>query len=106
MTLARHDDQEAAEAAVSHLLTESLLMIRYLAASDGDRTAPDNGRQEQVHTLADLCHNLPSWLDPTRRDRIHEGIAFMWRTASPNKQRWVRQCWDAISYDYRWLMSD
>lgn len=69
----RAKDQEAAEAAVAHLLTESL---------------------------------LPAWLDPTRRERIHEGLAFMWCTASPNKRRWVRQCWDAIGYDYRWLMSD
>ncbi len=61
----RAKDQEAAEAAVAHLLTESLLMIRYLAASDGDRPVPDNRHQEQVRTLADLCHNLPAWLDPT-----------------------------------------
>lgn len=104
MTPARYD-QETTEAAVAHLLTESLLMIRYLAAPDGDRTVQDH-RREQVHTLADLCHNLPAWLDPTRRERIHEGIAYMWRTASPIKRRWVRQCWDAINYDYRWLMSD
>ncbi|MER6592859.1 hypothetical protein ABT214_13590 [Micromonospora purpureochromogenes] len=105
MTLVRHD-QEATEAAVAHLLTESLLMIRYLAAPDGERTVPGNCRQEQVHALADLCHNLPAWLDPTRRERIHEGITFMWRTASPAKRKWVRQCWDTISYDYRWLLSD
>ncbi|MGI5524014.1 hypothetical protein ACQEUX_24200 [Micromonospora sp. CA-259024] len=105
MTLARHD-QEATEAAVAHLLTESLLMIRYLAAPDGDLAVLGNRRQEQVHGLADLSHNLPAWLDPARRERIHEGITFMWRTASPVKRKWVRQCWDAISYDYRWLLGD
>ncbi|WP_433268367.1 hypothetical protein ACQPWR_09115 [Micromonospora vinacea] len=103
MTHTQNEDQASAEAAVTHLLAESLLMIRYLTASDGDQPVSDKRRQEQVHALADLCHNLPAWLDPTRRDRIHEGIAFMWRTASPNKRRWVRQCWDAIGYDYRWL---
>ena len=105
MAPARHD-QEATEAAVAHLLTESLLMIRCLAALDADGAVPSNRRQEQVHALADLCHNLPAWLGPTRREGIHEGVTYMWRTASPAKRKWVRQCWDAISYDYRWLLID
>ena len=43
----------------------------------------------------------------TRRDRIHDGVAYMWRTAAcrPWKRRWIRQCWGAAGSDYRWLLN-
>ncbi|MFG2010771.1 hypothetical protein ACGFNF_17025 [Micromonospora sp. NPDC048868] len=104
MTIAR-PDQAATESAVARLLSDSLLMIRFLAAQ-GQPTSSDEfpGWRQQVHALADLCHNLPALLDPSWRDRVHDGVAYTWKMASPGKRDWIRQCWDAAGYDYRWLL--
>jgi hypothetical protein len=100
--MTRRSRRRATQFAVAYLLGESLTHIRFETAPL-DRE-PDNGeRVRRAWILADLCHNLPAWLDPERRDRIGDGVEYMWRTASAEKRAWVRRCWDEIGYDYSWL---
>lgn len=94
--------QEATEAAVVHLLRDALLSIRFEAAPLRDGV-PERQRLHRAWALADLVHNLPAWLDPARRARIHEGVEWLWRTASEPKRAWIRSRWDEIGYDHGWL---
>src|SRR5262249_10877188 len=94
--------QEATEAAVVHLLKEAMLLIRFELAPLRD-DVPDRQRMHRAWILADLCENLPPWLDPVRRSSIHEGVEYVWRTATAPRRAWIRSCWDRIGYDYGWL---
>ncbi|MEV0610821.1 hypothetical protein AB0I61_31125 [Polymorphospora rubra] len=94
--------QEATEAAVAYLLQEAMLLIRHELAPLRDGV-PERHRMHRAWLLADLCHNLPAWLDPSCRARIHEGLESEWRTASAPRRAWMRSCWDSIGYDHTWL---
>ena len=94
--------QEAMEAAVAYLLAESFSEIRFELAPLRD-DVPLKRRIPNAWVLADLCHNLPPWLDPSRRSRIQEGVEYVWATSSALRRRWIRSCWDRIGYDYSWL---
>ncbi|GAB7051326.1 hypothetical protein [Catenuloplanes indicus] len=94
--------QGATEAAVVHLLRDAILSIRFEVAPLRD-DVPERERLHRAWVLADLCHNLPAWLDPTHRARIHEGVEYLWRSAPEPRRAWLRSRWDEIGYDHAWL---
>src|SRR5688572_11111702 len=100
--MTKYPPQEATEAAVTYLLAQSVVMIRFELAPLRD-DEPDRKRMHRAWILADLCENLPGCLDPSRRPRIHENVEYIWSTASEPRRAWMRNCWDRIGYDYRWL---
>lgn len=94
---------EETEAAVAYLLSAAMLDIRFQLADLPHHKTPDQQRMHNAWMLADLCHNLPAWLHPSRRARVREGLEWAWRTASDPKRAWMRYCWGEIRYDYSWL---
>ena len=94
--------QEATEAAVAHLLSEAMVLIRFELAPLRD-DVPVRERMRRAWALADLCHNLPRSLDPARRMGIHEAVEYAWRTATAPRRAWMRSCWDKFGFDYGWL---
>jgi hypothetical protein len=103
--LRRWHQRKAMEDAVAYLVGQSLVFIRFQVSllrneRDPERLAKGH---EQIWMLADVCHSLPPWMAPSRRNDIREGVRWMWDTASPTKRDWVRHCWDELGYDYRWL---
>src|SRR3954453_6334137 len=97
--------QAATEEAAAQLLHMAFIEIRFLAAPlvEDDSYEALIGRRDQIHELADICHNLPGLLGPQRRHRLGDGLRYMWRGASPRKQHWIRSCWDHLGYDHHWL---
>jgi hypothetical protein len=96
---------EATEEAAARLLYLALIGIRFLTAPlvEDQTSQALIQRRDQIHELADLCHNLPGYLAPARRAKLSNGLRYMWEAASPHQQQWIRSCWDQIGYDYRWL---
>ncbi|MFF5055375.1 hypothetical protein ACFY1S_19570 [Micromonospora sp. NPDC000663] len=97
--------QEATEAAVAELLSLTFLWIRALSAHPIEDQSPETlaKRRHQIHELADICHNLPGLLHPSRRHNLAEGLRYLWRTSSQRKREWITACWDRVHYDYGWL---
>ncbi|GII87701.1 hypothetical protein Ssi03_56910 [Sphaerisporangium siamense] len=60
----------------------------------------------EIRRMADVCHNLPADLRPgskrEREARAVESIKFHLRELEPDDQaaQWVRECLDALDYDY------
>jgi hypothetical protein len=93
------------EQTVAMLLHLAFIEIRF-------QTSPANGdqspqtlaqRRDRINELADLCHNLPAYLTPERRDRALEGLRYVWRVSSGRKRNWLRTRLDHLGYDYGWL---
>jgi len=101
-------DQAAAETAVAYLLSESILAIRFSAAPLLPDQSIDSlvARRDQIHELADICHNLPGYLAPARRHNLIQGLRWLWTGSSGRKRRWIRSCWDRHGYDYTWLLDE
>lgn len=95
----------ATEEATVRLLHLALLEIRFLTAATHDDQTADatDQRRERANEIADICHDLPSLLDPRRRDNMADGLRGQWRTASTRQQRWLQSRLDQIAYDHRWL---
>lgn len=95
----------AMEEATAGLLHLAFLEIRLLTAVSGEGESADvvARRREQAHEIADICHNLPLWLDPSRRAGLADGLRHLWRTAGVRQRRWLRSRWDHLGYDHRWL---
>jgi multiple sugar transport system substrate-binding protein len=53
----------------------AFLEIRFLTAATHDDQSADavNQRRERANEIADICHNLPQWLDPSRRGSLADG---------------------------------
>jgi hypothetical protein len=94
--------QIADETAVAALLKDAMVQIRFELAPLRD-DIPERRRMHNAWILADLCHNLPAWLDPSRRANIREILEYEWRKSSGPRRAWMRRCWDRIGYDYSWL---
>ncbi|MGV9214936.1 hypothetical protein ACTFTM_23995 [Micromonospora sp. RB23] len=96
---------EATEAAVAELLGLTFLWIRALSAHPVEDQSPETlaKRRIQIHELADICHNLPGLLHPSRRHNLAAGLRYLWRTSSQRKREWMTACWDRSDYDYGWL---
>lgn len=97
--------QAAMEEATVRLLHLAFLEIRFLTAAPHDGQSADAVAQqrEQANEIADVCHNLPLWLDPSRRGGLADGLRYQWRTSSTRKRRWLQSRWDQLGYDHRWL---
>lgn len=95
------------EQATAGLLHLAFLDIRFLTAASHDDQSADatTRRREQANEIADICHNLPQWLGPTRRSSLADGLRYQWRTSSTRKRRWLQSRWDQLGYDHRWLTS-
>ena len=64
---------------------------------------PPQAAMEEANVIAEICHNLPGFLDPTRRANLAEGLRYTWRTATVRNRRWLQSRWDQLGYDHRWL---
>jgi hypothetical protein len=97
--------QAAMEEATTRLLHLAFLEIRFLTAASHDDQSVDavNQRLQRANEIADICHNLPQWLDPSRRANLADGLRYQWRTSSTRKRRWLQSRWDQLGYDHRWL---
>src|SRR5262245_39501654 len=108
MTHETPPDQAATEAAVAYLLGESIVAIRFSAAP----LLPDQSiealiaRRDQIHLLADICHDLPGYLAPDKRHHLVQELRWLWTGSSARKRRWIRSCWDRLGYDYSWLLDE
>jgi hypothetical protein len=100
--------QTAMEEATVRLLHLAFLEIRFLTAVPHDDQSADAvaQRREQAHEIADICHNLPQWLDPSRRANLADGLRYQWRTSGIRQRRWLQSRWDQLGYDHRWLTTD
>jgi hypothetical protein len=97
--------QAAMEEATARLLHLAFLEIRFLTAAAHEAELVDAvaQRRQQAHEIADICHNLPQWLDPSRRAELADGLRYLWRTSGPRQRRWLQARWDQLGYDHRWL---
>ena len=97
--------QAAMEEATARLLHLAFLEIRFLTAMprEGESADAVAQRREQAHEIADICHNLPQWLDPSRRAKLADGLRYQWRTSGLRQRRWLQARWDQLEYDHRWL---
>jgi len=95
----------AMEEATARLLHLAFLEIRFLTAASHDDQSVDAAAQrlQRANEIADICHNLPQWLDPSRRANLADGLRYQWRTSNTRKRRWLQSRWDQIGYDHRWL---
>jgi hypothetical protein len=97
--------QDATEAAVAELLRLTFLWIRALSAPliEDQSTEALIKRRDQINEVADICHNLPGLLDPSRRHNVAAGLRYLWGPSSQRKRDWMTACWDRADYDYGWL---
>jgi hypothetical protein len=97
--------QAAMEEATTRLLHLAFLEIRILTAASHDDQSVNAAAQRLQHAneIADTCHNLPQWLDPSRRANLADGLRYQWRSSSTRKRRWLQSRWDQLGYDHRWL---
>ncbi|MET7427248.1 hypothetical protein [Dactylosporangium sp. NPDC005555] len=97
--------QAAMEGATAHLMRLAFIEIRFLTSSTHDDQTVEAvaNRRKQANAIADICHNLPGLLDPTRRANLAEELRHTWRTATARNRRWLQSRWDQIGYDHRWL---
>ena len=104
MTPAAEPSQLEMEHATTRLLALAFIEIRYFTETSHEDQSPEAlaQRREAANAIADICHNLPGYLAPERRNRLSEGLQQIWKT-SPGKQRWIRSRFDEIGYDHRWL---
>lgn len=95
----------ATEEAIVRLLHLAFLEIRFLTAATDDKQTVDavDQRRERANEIADICHDLPSLLDPRRRDRLADGLRDQWRTAGTRQRRWLQCRFDQLGYDHHWL---
>ncbi|MGC4891216.1 hypothetical protein [Micromonospora sp. DT227] len=97
--------QEATEAAVAELLRLTFLWIRAMSAqpTEGQSTEELIKLHDQIHDLADICHNLPALLMPSRRHNLMAGLRYQWGVSAQRERDWMTACWDRVGYDYAWL---
>jgi hypothetical protein len=93
------------EEATVQLLHLAFLEIRFLTAAthDDQSTEAVDQRRERANEIADICHDLTSWLDPRRRDGLSDGLRHQWRSADTRQRRWLQSRFDQLGYDHRWL---
>ncbi|MFI5937819.1 hypothetical protein [Actinoplanes sp. NPDC051494] len=95
----------ATEEATVRLLHLAFLEIRFLTAitHDDQSTKAVDQRRERANEIADICHDLTSWLGPHRRDGLADRLRHQWRSASTRQRRWLQSRFDQLGYDHRWL---
>lgn len=93
------------EKATVDLLRLAFIEIRYLTEDRHEDQSPAAAavRRKRANAIADICHNLPGLLAPGGRDRLADGLRYLWGTANAAKRRWLLHNWDYLAYDHRWL---
>lgn len=93
------------EEAAVRLLHLAFLEIRFLTAATHDDQSAEavDQRRERANEIADICHDLISWLDPHRRDGLADGLRHQWRSADTSQRRWLQSRLDQLGYDHHWL---
>ncbi|MEV4518169.1 hypothetical protein AB0K00_55585 [Dactylosporangium sp. NPDC049525] len=93
------------ERATADLLRLAFVEIRFLTEDRQEDQSPEAAarRRKHANAIADICHNLPGLLAPGRRDRLADGLWYLWSTANAARRRWLVGNWDHLAYDHRWL---
>ncbi|GIF02315.1 hypothetical protein [Paractinoplanes rishiriensis] len=95
----------ATEEATVRLLHLAFLEIRLLTASihNDQLIGAADQRRKHANEIADICHDLISWLAPHRRDDLADGLRHQWRTANTRQRRWLQTRLEQLGYDHHWL---
>ncbi|GAB4106086.1 hypothetical protein GCM10028790_51050 [Micromonospora taraxaci] len=102
---AQEPPEAATQDAVAMLLHLAFMEIRLQTSPLTDEQSPEAlaRRVVRINELADLCHSLPGYLAPERRDRAAEGLRYVWRVSAGRRRNWLRSRLDHLGYDYGWL---
>ncbi|WP_194926859.1 hypothetical protein [Catenulispora pinisilvae] len=96
------------------LSAQAFIEIRVLAGSNAaTRDVSPTVRLERIRFLADLCHNLPGIVNPSKMRPVREGVVgsrnramaerpmiWTWHTSGPEGQAWILQ--KVQEAGYRW----
>ncbi|MGS2646970.1 hypothetical protein [Streptosporangium sp. LJ11] len=107
-----------AEEALAHVIHRAFTDIRHMVRYrkplwlDSDDPGPESTAYlQKIHMLSDLGDQLPSCLAamvrrPRSPEKITWNLTYTWRTAGPDKRRWLREAFAQVGYDHRHLFPD
>jgi hypothetical protein len=99
--MARRWRRRTRQRVATELVRSALLEIRMLAFNPDLSTHPE-GHLAEINLIADVCHNLPGAASVPVSDG-YDHFVYIWQTASPDQQRWLREHLDDLGVDYRYL---